>query len=49
MTAIYALELLIGKVFKIVSQKEDNDMETIADADKQHEAVFIKHCARVWL
>ena len=33
MTAIYALELLIGKVFKVASQKVDKSIETVVKAD----------------
>ena len=34
MTAIYALELLIGKVFKMASQKADKSIETVEKAEK---------------
>ncbi len=33
MTAIYALELLIEKVFKVVSQKADKGIQTVIRAD----------------
>lgn len=35
MTAIYALELLISKVFKVASQKVDKGMETVAKAEPE--------------
>lgn len=35
MTAIYALELLVGKVFKVASQKADKGMETVAKAEPE--------------
>ena len=35
MTAIYALELLIGKVFKMTSQKADKGIETVVKAEPE--------------
>lgn len=35
MTAIYALELLIGKVFKMASQKTDKDIEAVVKAEPE--------------
>ena len=35
MTAIYALELLIGKVFKMASQKADKGIETVAKTEPE--------------
>ena len=35
MTAIYALELLIGKVFKMASQKADKGIETVVKAEPE--------------
>lgn len=35
MTAIYALELLIGKVFKMASQKADKDIEAVGKAEAE--------------
>ena len=39
MTAIYALELLIGKVFKMASQKADKGIETIIKAEPEQTPV----------
>ena len=39
MTAIYALELLIGKVFKMASQKPDKGIETIIKAEPEQTPV----------
>ena len=39
MTAIYALELLIGKVFKMASQKADKGIETVAKAEQEQTPV----------
>lgn len=39
MTAIYALELLISKVFKVASQKVDKGMETVAKAEPEQTPV----------
>ena len=39
MTAIYALELLIDKVFKIASQKADKDIETVVKAEPEQTPV----------
>ena len=39
MTAIYALELLIGKVFKMASQKADKGIETVAKAEPEQTPV----------
>lgn len=39
MTAIYALELLIGKVFKMASQKADKGTEAAAKADPEQTPV----------
>ena len=39
MTAIYALELLIGKVFKLASQKTDKGMEAVAKAEAEQTPV----------
>ena len=39
MTAIYALELLIGKVFKMASQKADKGIETVAKAEPEQTSV----------
>jgi hypothetical protein len=39
MTAIYALELLIGKVFKMASQKADKGMKTIIKAEPEQTPV----------
>ena len=39
MTAIYALELLVGKVFKVASQKADKGMETVAKAEPEQTPV----------
>ena len=39
MTAIYALELLIGKVFKMASQKPDKGIETIIKAGPEQTSV----------
>lgn len=39
MTAIYALELLIGKVFKMASQKADKGIETVAKAETEQTPV----------
>ena len=39
MTAIYALELLIGKVFKVASQKADKDIGTVAKAEQEQTPV----------
>ena len=39
MTAIYALELLIGKVFKMASQKADRGIETIIKAEPEQTPV----------
>ena len=39
MTAIYALELLIGKVFKMVSQKADKGIETVIKAEPEQTPV----------
>jgi len=39
MTAIYALELLIGKVFKMASQKADKGMETVVKAETEQTPV----------
>ena len=38
-TAIYALELLIGKVFKMASQKADKGIETVAKAESEQTPV----------
>lgn len=35
MTAIYALELLISKMFKMTSQKTDKDKETVVKAEAE--------------
>ena len=35
MTAVYALELLIGKVFKLASQKADKGIETVIKAEPE--------------
>ena len=35
MTAVYALELLIGKVFKVASQKADKGIETVIKAEPE--------------
>ena len=44
MTAIYALELLVGKVFKMVSQKADKGIETIEPEQTPVKAIksFVK-------
>ena len=39
MTAIYALELLIGKVFKMASQKADKGIETVIKAEPEQTPV----------
>ena len=39
MTVIYALELLIGKVFKMVSQKADKGIETVIKAEPEQTPV----------
>ena len=39
MTAIYALELLIGKVFKMASQKANKGIETVAKAEPEQTPV----------
>ena len=39
MTAIYALELLIGKVFKVASQKADKGIETVLKAEPDQTTV----------
>ena len=39
MTAIYALELLIGKVFKMASQKADKGIEMVAKAETEQTPV----------
>ena len=39
MTAIYALELLIGKVFKMASQKTDKDIETVEKKEPEQTPV----------
>ena len=39
MTAIYALELLIGKVFKMASQKTDKDIEAVVKAEPEQTPV----------
>ena len=39
MTAIYALELLIGKVFKMASQKADKSIETVEKAELEKNPV----------
>ena len=39
MTAIYALELLIGKVFKMASQKVDKGIETVIKAEQEQTLV----------
>lgn len=39
MTAIYALELLVGKVFKVASQKADKGIETVAKAEPEQTSV----------
>ena len=39
MTAIYALELLISKVFKMASQKADKDIETVAKVEPEKKPV----------
>lgn len=39
MTAIYALELLIGKVFKLASEKADKGIETVAKAEPEQTPV----------
>ena len=39
MTAIYALELLIGKVFKVASQKADKGIETVIKAEPEQTSV----------
>ena len=39
MTAIYALELLIGKVFKMASQKANKGIETVAKAESKQTPV----------